>query len=66
MLRARSTSIAPWEKFDVVCRTNSYCTIKSLANNKYVSVESSTALRARATSVGSTEKFGIKLQDQMD
>jgi hypothetical protein len=57
MLRARASSIGPWEKF------YSDRGLKSLANNRWVSVEMNYSgslkymLRARATSPGPWEQF---------
>jgi hypothetical protein len=65
MLRARASEWGPWEKF-TLCIYNSYVTIKSNANGKYVSVEMNYTgsykymLRARATTVGPWEKFTKK------
>jgi hypothetical protein len=67
MLRARATSIGPWEKFKAERwgPNPSMYTLKSLANNRYVSVELGygggrhAMLRARATSIGSWEKMLI-------
>lgn len=62
MLRARATSIGPWEKFDINCFVAT-CTIKSLANGLYVSAEldytggNYAMLRARASSPGPWETF---------
>ncbi len=67
MLRARATSLGPWEKFDIVRygpNGNMYY-IRSKANGRYVSVELGytgikyAMLRARATSIGSWEKILI-------
>ncbi|WP_433428520.1 fascin domain-containing protein [Nonomuraea sp. CA-141351] len=67
MLRARATSVGPWERFRI-CESDGLAgsttwTIQSLANGKYVSAELnyeghySGLLRARADSPGPWEKF---------
>jgi len=66
MLRARSDGVGPWEKFErcIDPATNTF-TLKSLANNRYVSVEMNYTgkykymLRARSTSVGPWERFKL-------
>jgi hypothetical protein len=64
MLRARSSSIGPWEKLRI-CRHENFQTIFSVAAQRYVSVEldyggaDEGMLRARSTSVGAWEKFAI-------
>jgi hypothetical protein len=62
-LRARATSIGPWERFRECIDANNVFTLQSLANNEYVSVEVNYEgkyqymLRARASVVGNWEKF---------
>ena len=66
MLRARATSVGPWEKFKIF-RINGMGAyyFKSTANNRYVSAEygytgvDHAMLRARATTVGTWEHFGF-------
>jgi hypothetical protein len=67
MLRARATSVGPWEKFRVERwgpNPNMY-TIRSLRNGRYVSTElgyggvRKNMLRARATRIGNWEKYYI-------
>ncbi|GHJ50949.1 hypothetical protein Nm8I071_02560 [Nonomuraea sp. TT08I-71] len=65
-LRARATSIGPWEKF-TKCDYASYTTFKSEANGKYVHVNTlnesggteAYMLRASASTVGINEKFTV-------
>jgi hypothetical protein len=66
MLRARATTIGPWEKFDICDDTTAgYWYIASSDNLDYVSAElgytgaNYAMLRARATSVGPWEKFTV-------
>lgn len=67
MLRARATSVGPWEKFVIENwgPNPSMYTIRSLANGRYVSTElgyggsRNNMLRARATSIGNWEKYLI-------
>ena len=69
MLRARATTVGPWEKFSIERwgPNPTMYTIKSLANGKYVTVELGTSytgnrramLRARGTSIGNWQKFHI-------
>jgi hypothetical protein len=74
MLRARATSIGPWEKFEVCGYTRDgynidYETIRSVANGRYVSAELGYTggnygmLRARATSIGPWEEFFTGMVD---
>jgi hypothetical protein len=74
MLRARATSIGPWERFEI-CYTTTYGThfsFRSLANGLWVSAELGYGgslygmLRARAGSIGSWEKFygGNEIQSE--
>jgi DNA-binding Lrp family transcriptional regulator len=62
MLRARATSVGPWETF-TFCNWGTYYTLQSNANHKYVSAEVgyygrwNGMLRARADSVGPYERF---------
>jgi DNA-binding Lrp family transcriptional regulator len=64
MLRARATSVGPWESF-TLCNMGTYYTLQSNANHKYVSTEVGYSgqwngmLRARADSVGPWERFQI-------
>jgi hypothetical protein len=63
MLRARATSVGPWEKFTMCMDDNHVFTLKSQANNLYVSTEEDYEggyqylLRARAAVVGGWELF---------
>jgi hypothetical protein len=67
MLRARATSIGPWEKFRIERwgPNPSMYTIKSLTYGRYVSTElgyggvRKNMLRARASGIGNWEKFII-------
>jgi len=66
MLRARATTIGPWEKYDLCYdSTGGYWYIVSDANGLYVSAEfgypgdTYAMLRARSTSVGPWEKFTL-------
>jgi len=62
LLRARSSTVGPWEKF-TLCKYTTYYTIKSNANGLYVSVELGMTgpyngiLRARSSAVGPWEKL---------
>jgi hypothetical protein len=64
-LRARSTSVGAWEKYQCAAIGANRWAIRSRANGKYVSAELSYAgslqgtLRARASTVGSWEQFTI-------
>jgi hypothetical protein len=64
MLRARSTSVGPWESF-ALCNWGTYYTLQSNANHKYVSTEVgyygrwNGMLRARADSVGPYERLQV-------
>jgi hypothetical protein len=61
LLRARATSVGPWEKFRIP--NSALPTIYSLANNRYVTTEINWtgsgygSLRARATVVGDWEYY---------
>ncbi|MEU2715683.1 hypothetical protein [Streptomyces sp. NPDC007205] len=63
MLRARASSVGPWEKFDVVGQSDGSVALMSKANHEYVSAELADTgshygmLRARASSIGPWEKF---------
>jgi hypothetical protein len=65
LLRARATSIGPWEQFRIPNGV-SIVTLFSLANSRYVTVEngwtgdSYASLRARATAVGTWEYLPIR------
>ncbi|WP_144069958.1 fascin domain-containing protein [Nonomuraea indica] len=66
MLRARAGSVGPWEKFErCIDQNTDTFTLRSLANNRYVSVEMNYTgsykymLRARATTVGPWERFKL-------
>lgn len=65
LLRARATTIGPWEQFRIP-NSGLIKTIYSLANNRYVTAELSwtgdayASLRARATSAGTWEHFPFK------
>jgi hypothetical protein len=62
LLRARATTIGPWERFRIP-NSGQIKTMFSLANNRYVSAELSwtgdsyASLRARATAAGTWEHF---------
>lgn len=65
-MRARATSIGPWEWFRLVCVSgNDVYAIRSVQSGRYVSAEISWTgdrkglLRARATSIGPWERFRI-------
>ncbi|MEV4620788.1 hypothetical protein AB0J74_19015 [Asanoa sp. NPDC049573] len=66
MLRARSSGVGAWEKFQqCIDSANNVFTLKSLANNRYVTTEMNYPgsfkymLRARATTAGAWEKFTL-------
>jgi hypothetical protein len=65
MLRARASSVGPWERFEI-CYSSvalTHFSFRSLANGRWVSAELGytgsryAMLRARATSIGPWEKF---------
>jgi hypothetical protein len=64
-LRARSTRVGPWEKYQCVAIGTNRWAIRSRANGRYVSAELAYAgalqgtLRARASRIGSWEQFTI-------
>jgi hypothetical protein len=72
MLRARATSIGPWERFEIcyASASNFNFSLRSLANGRWVSAELGytgsryAMLRARAGSIGPWERFnaGNELQ----
>jgi hypothetical protein len=66
MLRARASSVGPWERFEFCWRVQNnpgYLAIRSLTNGKWVAAELGRTgkdygmLRARSTSIGSWETF---------
>lgn len=65
MLRARSASVGPWEKYYLCVDTQNNWVLISAANNLAVSIEvdytgaNFAMLRARATSIGAWEEFGL-------
>lgn len=65
MLRARSSSVGPWEKFSL-CPMDGYYTLFSYGTGSYVSAEKNYTgadagmLRARSASVKSFEKFEVR------
>lgn len=64
MLRARASTVGPWERYQIICLNNSgNFAIRSKANGRYVSTEFGYTgeryemLRARATVVGGWENY---------
>lgn len=61
-LRARATTVGPWEKFTLYPNSDGTCSLKSNANGLYVTAELGimlAPLHARAKSIGSWEKYSI-------
>jgi hypothetical protein len=69
VLRARATTVGPWERFRVRCLGWNAIAIQSLANGRYVAAELGYKdglyglLRARATTVGPWERFSLPSAD---
>ncbi|SCG55253.1 S8 family serine peptidase [Micromonospora humi] len=57
-LLARAASIGAWEKFQIVTNTDGTVSLKAVVNGKYVTASNTTtALIASKTSIGTAEKF---------